>query len=447
MNKKRIFWLIIILIMLLGYRLRIQNYSSVPLPGQSTDEYSNTWVGLSLIRLGLPVGISGLVGIKDYPTYINPDRIFSSTVPGGALAISYPWFDHPPLMGLLTGTFAYIRGDRNFEDVSVVTIRKPMIALGVITVGLVFVLTTLWFDPMTGVISSILYATSPLIVIGSRMVQSENGLVPVWLISMIFLSLATKRNDPNLVRLGAIFAGLAVLFKLSGAVAVISGAFIIGKNWKRLIEFLVISLSIAFLFVFYGMAIDSFEFMAVFLSNANRAYGIGLDAVYDLLVSTKITSTKYLTDGWPLVGWLSIFYISATKNKPTLPIIACVASYLAIYILFGSASYGWYRIPFMPFLFIAGGHLIAEGLKRPTFASLLALLIPLGINLSKLYEVSQSPLLVLGMRFGILGLVLSTLTKVSRLTKILLLLLLIAAISSNIVYLNKIDVDYWYKVN
>lgn len=455
MNKNRIIGLIIILIMLVGYRLRIQNYSSVPLPGQSTDEYSNTWVGLSLIRLGLPVGISGLVGIKDYPTYINPDRIFSSTVPGGALAISYPWFDHPPLMGLLTGTFAYIRGDRNFEDVSVVTIRKPMIVLGVVTVGLVFGLSTLWFGPMAGIIGALLYATSPLVVVGSRMVQSENGLVPVWLASLIFLSLTTKKNYPNLVRLAAVFAGLAVLFKLSGVAAIISGALLLVRRKKNLIEFLAISISVALLFVWYGLAIDARKFIEVFLSNSSRVYGIGLDAVYDLFVSTKITSTKYLTDGWPLLGWLSVVYLSASKSKSTLPIVACVASYLAIYVLFGSASYGWYRIPFMPFLFIAGGYLIAEGLRRPTFVCVLALLIPLGINLSKLFDISQAPLLVLAMRFGVLTLMMSTLAchvwpankKVINLSRTLLLLVLVLAVSSNIVYLNKIDVDYWYKVN
>src|SRR3989338_10926940 len=106
MNKKS--WLIgffFSLVLVIGYQLRVKNSVNVPLPGQSTDEYSNAWVGLSLIRLGVPVGISGLVGIRDYPTYINPDRILSSTVPGGALPISYPWFDHPQMMGIFSGTF------------------------------------------------------------------------------------------------------------------------------------------------------------------------------------------------------------------------------------------------------------------------------------------------------------------------------------------------------
>lgn len=444
------------LIMVMSYGLRSKYYDDVPLPGQSTDEYSNAWVGLSLIQLGNPVGISGLVGIKYYPTYINPDRIFSSTVPGGALAISYPWFDHPPVMGLLTGTFAYLRGERNFEDVSVRVIRKPMLVLSTITVALVFCLAALWFGPLTGIIAALLYATSPLLVIGSRMVQAENGLVPVWLLSLVLLTIANIKHKPNLIRLAAFFAGLAVLFKLSGIVAIITGALLLAKKKRSLIEFLAISVSISLLFVFYGLAIDAKEFIAVFLSNSNRVYGIGLNAVYDLLTSTKITSTKYLNDGWPLIGWLGIIYLAAKEKKPASPILICLAGYLAVYLLFGSASYGWYRIPFMPFLFIAASYLIARAMTgQGNLAALIALLVPLGVNLSKLFDVNKFPMLVTVTRFGALGLItvgLMTLIwpenkRLASLTKIGILLLFVLAVLSNIAYLLIIDLSYWYKVS
>lgn len=456
MKKSWLIGLSLSLIMAVGYGLRAKHYGYVPLPGQSTDEYSNAWVGLSLIRLGNPVGISGLVGIKDYPTYINPDRIFSSTIPGGALAISYPWFDHPPMMGLLTGTFAYLRGVRNFEDVTVAVIRKPMLVLGTITVALVFCLAALWFGPMTGIIAALLYATSPLVVIGSRMVQAENGLVPMWLVSLILLAIANNKHKPNLIRLAAFFAGLGVLFKLSGIVAIISGALLLAKKRKSLVEFLVISVSIALLFVFYGLAIDAKEFIAVFLSNSNRVYGIGLNAVYDLFTSTKITSTKYLNDGWPLIGWMGIIYLAAREKKPSLPILFCSAGYLAVYLLFGSASYGWYRIPFMPFLFIAAGHLIARAMTgRGNLAALIALLVPLGVNLSRLFDANKFPALVTVVRFGTLGLIMGGLMaliwpenkKLVSFTKIMIVLLFVLAVLSNIAYLTKIDVDYWYKVS
>lgn len=445
MNKKS--WLIgffLALILAIGYQLRVKNSVNVPLPGLSMDEYGNAWVGLSLIRLGVPVGISGLSGIATYPTYINPDRVFSSTIPGGALPISYPWFDHPPLMGLVSGSFAYLRGDRVFEDVSTVTIRKPIIWLSTLNIALIFLLAYLWFGLPTAVIASLLYATSPLVIVGSRMVQAENGLVPMWLISLCLLAGAEKSKKVNLMRLAAVFAGLAVLFKLSGVAAIVSGALIVRQR-RGLIEFLAISISVALLFVFYGLAIDGKEFIAVLMSNAGRTYGIGLNAVYDLITSTKITSTKYLTDGWPLVGWLGLGFL--TLRKKLSPLVICLGGYLAIYLLFGSASYGWYRIPFLPFLFIAAGYFLAGGITGAnTLLALVALLIPLGVNLSKLFDINQSAWLVAIFRFGVFGLLGLALIR-HRWARLGVIFLLVVAIASNIVYAGMIDVSYWYKIN
>jgi hypothetical protein len=249
---------------------------------------------------------------------------------------------------------------------------------------------------------------------------------------------------------------MAVLFKLSGVVAIISGALLLLKKKRYLAEFLTISLSIAFLFVFYGLAIDNDEFWRVLLSNVARVYGIGLDAVYDLFISTKITSTKYLTDGWPLMGWLGVIYLAAQAPKKNIMLLICLASYLAVYIFFGSASFGWYRIPFMPFLFIAGGYLIASGITGPnSLVTIIALLIPLGVNLSKLFEVNTAPILVSSMRFGVLGVVMLAMAGLvwpenkflTRSTRVIVIVLLILALVTNIVYLGKIDVNYWYKVN
>jgi len=141
MKKKTLLGIFVALIIVLvfAYRLRIDGFATVPFPGESTDEYSNAWVGMSLIELGYPVGISGM---PVYPNlsfrYINTDRIYSSnTVMGNTLPIASPWFDHPPLMGVVTGGFAYLRGARVFEDAAVAIIRKPVIWAAVASIGLV----------------------------------------------------------------------------------------------------------------------------------------------------------------------------------------------------------------------------------------------------------------------------------------------------------------------
>src|SRR3989344_2206661 len=84
-----------LLILILGFYLRYKNHSLVPLPGESTDEYSNSWVGLSLIQLGLPVGRSGLLGYGGSdPRCIIVGPVYSSTAGGGPLGVNRPRIAH-----------------------------------------------------------------------------------------------------------------------------------------------------------------------------------------------------------------------------------------------------------------------------------------------------------------------------------------------------------------
>ena len=110
----------------------------------------------------------------------------------------------------------------------------------------------------------------------------------------------------------------------------------------------------------------------------------------------------------------------------------------------------------MPFLFIAAGYFISEGVTNSNYlVSAIALLIPLGVNLSRLFEINKVPLLILIMRFGILGLMILLLTGLvwpenrifRNFSRSAVILLLVAAVLTNILYLQKINVDYWYKVN
>ena len=86
---------------------------------------------------------------------------------------------------------------------------------------------------------------------------------------------------------------------------------------------------------------------------------------------------------------------------------------------------------------------------------LIALLIRLGVNATKIFEGVTLPWLISTFRFGTFGLVSLALTSLawpekralSLAVRAGLLLVLAAAVVSNIVYARMIDVNYWYKVN
>lgn len=435
----------VVMVMIMAFWLRYQNHATVPLPGQSLDEYSYSWVGLSLIRLGMPVGISGIGG---YPfsdmRYINVDRVFQSTAENNPVSINYPWFDHPPLLGLLSGGYAYLRGARVFEETSSWVIRKPMVVLGTITVLLVFALAAVNFGYLAGLISAIIYATMPLAVVGSRMVQGENGVIPMWLLSLLGLSLFLKKKNYRWLITAAIAAGIATLFKLSGIVAIISGLVILGqkKKFKEMVVFGAIALSWTSLFVIYGMVYDWETFVNVWRANTGRVYNIGAAAFYNLMVQIKLTHDKTLTDAWTLAGWIA-WFLAIKKSILAIPVV----SYLAVYILLGSHPYGWYALPFWPILTIALGKTLVDCFKeKRILTGLLLLLIPLGQNITKLVEINDFQKYATWWRVGVVGVLLGILWR-QKTSRVLLVAGFLAAVYLNWRYLGLMNIDFWYKVN
>ena len=453
---------ILITVFEVSYKLRARDYYKIPFPGQSLDEYSFSWVGLSLIELGYPVGFSG---IKGYPftvfRYINVDRIFNSgTAKGNPIAINYPWFDHPPTLGIITGGYAYLKGARVFEDTGTFLIRKPMLIFGIISVVLVFLTALFLYGLKEAIAASLIYATSPIVVIGSRMVQAENGIIPFFLASILFLILYFKKNKEFWLWIAAFCAGISSLFKLSGIIAIMSGIAIILLNKKNVVKelaiFLSVSLAFFSLFWLYGAIYNFKVFLNILKSNSSRFYGIGSNAFYSLLTSTKITNNQYLTDGWPLAGWVSLLIFPFLKTKEDQTIFMTTILYLGVYLLFGSEQYGWYHFPFYPLLTIAIARIFCfsfEDLTK-TLLGFSILLIPIGLHISKIIDISNFQKFAKYWRISIFALILffilptlansEKIKKISILYKAVLLIIFLFSIYLNIKYLLLINVDYWY---
>src|SRR3972149_10819104 len=404
-----------VLISILGFYLRYKNHTLVPLPGESTDEYSYSWVGLSLIELGLPVSRSGLTGYggNDY-RYINVDRIFSTTAGGSPLEINQPWLDHPPLLSLITGGYAYLSGARVFEDATARVIRKPLLLFGVTTIILVGVLTYQLVGAAAALLAMALLATSPLVTVTSRMIQGENGVIPAFLASLIFLSSYLTKKKKIFLWLAALAAGVGLLFKVSGIAVAVCGAIILfsQENKKMALKFwetalfLTISLSFLALFFVYGAAFDWSTFVIVWQSNSTRPYDIGFGSLLDLLTTTKITVSKRLTEGWPLVGWISVFLLLAVEKRRKLFsfVVLPVLVYLIIFLLMGGSAYGWARLPFIPFLFIAVAVILTEGVSSAEkLLPVVLTLIPLGMTVHKLSEAHRLAAIIPFWRYGLLA--------------------------------------------
>jgi len=368
--KKTISVFLLLIIILLAYFLRINNYNEIPPPGESADEYSFTWLGLSLLQVGKPIAGSGLAPYIPTLKYINVDGYYHRTYSPNPSAVVSPWFDHPPLFGLLTGGYAYLKGIHNFADASISLIRKPMIWIGVLNVFLLFIFVRIISDIKIAFVSALIYATEPLIVISSRMAQAENLLITFFLLSLITFHAYFKTKKDTYFWLAIVIAGVATLVKVSGWSIAISLILLtaVSNSKEKMLRSLSILLGVLLIFLLfplYGYIYDWALFKEIFYSNTARSLGDGIGILNTFFFKQNITKT--FGSGWIPLGWISLAILTYVKTRSLKKdwIILPVISYLLIYLTFGSQGYGWYKFPFFPFLIAAIGTLLIQTIKYP----------------------------------------------------------------------------------
>jgi 4-amino-4-deoxy-L-arabinose transferase-like glycosyltransferase len=451
-------------ILFFALMVRKRNYAEIPIPGQSLDEYSYSWVGLSLFEIGMPVASSGIGGNKNIlPRYVNVDRFFQTVSSGDPITINYPWMDHPPLLGLITGGYAYLTGVRVFEDTTSYIIRKPIIIISTISVGLLMVYCWINFGYLTAVVGGLLYATTPLVVLSGRMIQAENAIIPSLLACMICITLYFKKNNDYWLFGAALMAGIATLFKLTGFVCYLFVLFALLDKYRSINKlflrdigfFLAISLPISFLFVIYGSVYGLDNFKNILFSNYNRFYGIGPNSIIELIRNQRLTQHKFLPEVSVICGWLVFlgFIIKKQNNIGLKLVLYSIFSYLITYIFFGSQPYGWYTFPFWALLTIVLAKFISDGIIKGKYliAVFFILLTVLGFNISRIMGIFEFQPYANWWRIGISGIIFVLVLKQffkfknKLLFKILFALMFGAIIYTNFKYLNSINLDYWWQ--
>lgn len=458
--KKIIFIIFSLLICFLGLFLRSKNYAAVPIPGESRDEISFSWLGLSLIETGRPIATSGLNPYSHNWKYINNSDIFHNFANPNPFPIDSPWFDHPPLFSLIPGAYAHFKGIDKFADTSISIVRRPMLFIGAFNILLIIILGTIIFNHKIGLIAGLIYATDPLIVVSSRMVQAENFLITIFLLAIISYYVYRRSKKYFYFWLAVSLSGLATLVKLSGISVGISLLVLnlILESKDKIKKSLVIILGtglITLLFPLYGALYNWPLFKDVFFSNSSRYFRDGLAGFYSLITQTNITRT--FIDGWVLLAWICIFFISSrlSKAKKLWFLIVPTFSYLFVYLIFGSEGYGWYKFPFYPFIFLAIAWVFNYFLKKNnSFFGLFSLLLSGGVLLNKFLPPEKLKDFIWTFRFGcffIFALILLPYLKIpnfpqKKYSHFILWFFFALCLLINIWVNLQINVDAWYKI-
>lgn len=372
MNKIKLVTLILVL--LLGVILKVHNYSIYPQRGATSDEYSYSFQGVSLLTKGVPISWS---------SFTQYENLRHLTIKQLYFPIVYPYFDHTPLNGIITGAWAIAFGEDTFEKIQLKTIRIIPIIFSTISSLLVFLIGLKLFNYKTAIWALLIYSTTTIFVIQGRVVLAENLLTPLLLGSTYaFMNFYKKISIQKTLLLGTL-AGLTFWTKELGVVGFLSLLYLFLSEKLKIkytLTLIIIFLFFISLYIIYGTYFDSKVFWSILSQQSGRA--IGPDTLLYIL-SAPIIINKFYYDGWYFFGFFAFFvsFLSYERNK-FIVVPATAYLLLSLSALTQKGEMGWYIIPLFPFMSLFIAKFLADAVQKIGFG-ILPFLIFVGLYVVK----------------------------------------------------------------
>ncbi|HLC95304.1 MAG TPA: glycosyltransferase family 39 protein, partial [Patescibacteria group bacterium] len=382
-------------ILVLGIILRFHNYDVYPQRGATSDEYTYSFLGQSLLTKGVPISWSYFDAYKNRED-LTIDKLY--------FPIVWPYFDHPPLNGLVVAMWAIARGETTFEQIQLSTIRLVPIALTTISSVLLFLLLERHYTYPVAVLGLLIYQTSTIMVVSSRVVMAENLLTPILLGALLYYDRVRKKVLLKNATVLGILSGLALWTKELGIVVGMSlvALLVYDKQKIRHIAVIIAGLIVATLgYIVYGFAYDKEVFLAIVGAQATRM--VGPQTLW-LLTSRPVLINKIFYDGWYIFGIIACFVCFMDMRKH---IRWLLPFFLYFVLLLGTLTQegemGWYMIVAYPFMAAAAAVVLAPAWKKPHGMLTIAILF---IGLSLFYYMIEVPFGITVTRFRLfLGLI------------------------------------------
>jgi 4-amino-4-deoxy-L-arabinose transferase-like glycosyltransferase len=373
-------------ITLFGFLLRFHRYDSLPPFNWTQDEFAFAWSGMSLLQDGVPTSWSFLSPTDDFLV-----AVWEKT----AVRFRFvtPWFDHPPLFGLIVGATAILGGAREFFDCTLSVIRIPSLVFGTLSIFLLYWLALRLTNTTIAAIASLIFATNPNTVFLSRLTVSENFISCISL-GVILLFLQYRETGRNkYLNLAIILGSMAILAKVTGIyiIASIAAFLLFEKKWKYSLIAIGGALTAFALYYLYGAFYDFQWFLTTLQEHKNRFSDF---AMLGYLILPKV----FFEDGWLTFSWLTLLLVARSNLKQftVQTIIFPILIYTVLLIFSGAQShyYAWYTIPYYPFLFIILAIFFDNFRKEPDFitaCTIFIFLVVWSVNLNLKEAIFSSP--------------------------------------------------------
>jgi len=356
------------LILVLGFLLRVNNLNTWPRLGATFDEYAWTWQGMNLIQKGVPISWS------PHAQYTNAKDV---TYQKTHFRIVKPFLEHPPVFGLVAGGFAILNGVHDMYHLDINHIRPLAVILGILSIVFLYLLVSEIYGTKTALFASLLYATIPTIVVGSRIVQNENFFIPMWLLSLWFIAKYIKSKNVIFRNSAAILCCLLILAKIPW-IAAAGSMFLIFmylRRWKDAAIFFFVPIVSLLIYFAYGFFYDPKLFLSLWGLQLNR-YDISFTSIYALFQKPFLVD-RFMTDGWIYFGWFAYVLLLLRDFKKNYIVIFALLSYFVIFLagIPDEPGHGWYRYPFYPFLVISIALFIKDNFAKNWILTFLFLVI------------------------------------------------------------------------
>lgn len=383
----RAFLLLLTLITAFGLFLRLIGYDKVPPPDEAFDEVHYAWGGATWIKEGTPRSWS------NFASYANFEYIEKY---GIRWRIVSPLIEKPPLYFLLSGITTVASQDEDIFSVSHSTIRILPIILSIFTIFLTGLLASRIFGNRIGLISALIYATVPTIVLANRMSVTENLIAPLALLALVLTYDFKNRLAQSKLFFLGIISILAFLTKQIG-ISVAASLIFIFLNLKQTKYAVVIGL-----FGFWGVIIyllfGAYFDWDLFLSlQKDVRVGHTLSGLPEMVSSifrfpTIGPKNHPFLDGAVLAGYILLFsaplWILKEKNEKFLKHLLLIFpfTYLLLLVLGQSGAgaftfFGWYLYPLFPFLVIVLAKFFWDFYKKPQLLTLILLQVIIGSSI------------------------------------------------------------------
>lgn len=348
------------LVIVFGIWLRLYHYSYFPQRGATSDEYTYSFLGTSLLTKGIPISWSAFQAYQNREDLVI-DHIY--------FPIVSPYFDHPPGYALTLGMFLLGFGQDEFTEQKLETIRLFPILLTTLTGIVLFFLIKREYSYSAALLTVILYSTVTIFVMNQRVSVAENQLALLCVFALLLFSRWKHHLSwQRLVVLGVI-AGSAFLTKILGGVlfVILLCLFFRSRISLRKIAAFIVAFMLCVSLLFIYAAFYNWNLFWE-IQGLQSGRDIGPQALWMLVLQSVIVNKAYY-DGWYFLGFVALGFLSLEYKKYLLLLVPAGVYFLALLAsLSKTGQSGWYLIPLFPFMAAASALFLLETFRKKSIA-------------------------------------------------------------------------------